>query len=109
LFAETDEVGLGKIAPLENLDWDNLKNLLEKFLLLMHWKPFAKSSRELLIIQIILVLLLLATVSCKQDFQERWRASDVPMSQNTVEHATRNRQVGIHPVLLILARTAATV
>jgi hypothetical protein len=47
--------------------------------------------------------------SLLQDFQERWRASDVPMSQNTVERATRNRQVGIHPVLLILARTAATV
>ena len=92
----------------QNLDWANLKNLLEKFLLLMHWKPFAKSSRELLIIQIILVLLL-PTVSCKTFRNVAWRASDVPMFQNTVERAARNRQVGIHPVLLILARTAATV
>jgi len=30
----------------QNLDWANLKNLLEKFLLLsMHWKPF--SSKKL--------------------------------------------------------------
>ena len=84
----------------QNLDWDNLKNLLEKFLLLMHWKPFAKSSRELLIIQIILVLLL-PTVSCKTFRNVAWRASDVPMFQNTDEHAARNRQVGIHPVLLV--------
>jgi hypothetical protein len=83
-----------------DLDWAKLKNLLEKFLSLMHWKPLAKSSRELLMIQIILVLLL-PTVSCKTFRNVAWRASDVPMFQNTVERAARNRQVGIHPVLLI--------
>jgi hypothetical protein len=42
-----------------------------------------------------------AANSLLQDFQECWRASDLPMFQDTVQRGARDRQIGVHPALLI--------
>jgi hypothetical protein len=111
---------IGNCAPLENNDWDNLENLMKIL------KPF-KDAQQLLegekYVTASFVAQAVTTIRNKlkaiaededpysepaqsarslyEDFQERWRASDVPMFQDTVQRGNRGRQIGVHPALLI--------
>lgn len=109
---------LGKCAPLDHTDWANLNNLLKIL------KPF-KDAQKLLegekYVTASFVAGAVTTIGTKlkaiaddptsvsadaassllTDFEERWRASGVPMFQDTVERGARDRQIGVHPALLI--------
>jgi hypothetical protein len=109
---------LGKCVSLTLTDWANLKNLLKIL------KPFKDAQKFLegekyvtanFVAQAVITIRTKlkaiaddhtsvaanAANSLLQNFQEHWRASDLSMFWDTVQRGARDRQIGVHPALLI--------